>query len=181
MMRISLAFWTFFRVLFNKPFSQKVETLYLQEAKLLEAPPPEQKPQAAPKAAAQTSRSDALVLLALMQREGRLIDFLKEPLEPYSDAQIGAAVRDIHRDCRAVLDKVFDVKPILTDPEGGPITVADGFDAEQYRLTGNVTGTPPYSGTLRHHGWIADKCDLPQWQGSESAAKIIAPAEVEVA
>ncbi|MCD4755860.1 MAG: DUF2760 domain-containing protein, partial [Deltaproteobacteria bacterium] len=39
--------------------------------------------------------------LGLLQREGRLIDFLQEDIEPYDDAQIGAAVREVHRGCRA--------------------------------------------------------------------------------
>ena len=181
MMRISLAFWTFFRILFNAPFSKKIEELYLRESKLLEPPAAaEVKEIAPPPAAPPATRSEALVFLALMQREGRLVDFLQESLETYTDAQIGAAVRDIHHDCSAVLEKVFGIQPLSDNPEGTAMTITPGFDPESYRLTGNVAGNPPYQGVLRHHGWLATRCDLPQWQGSDSAAKVIAPAEVEI-
>jgi len=125
-------------------------------------------------------RNDAVQILALLQREGRLIDFLKEPIDTYSDAQIGAAVRDVHRDCAAVLQRVFDIQPLIDNDEGSCLKVGAGFDPEQFRLTGNVTGEPPYEGTIRHHGWRASKIELPLWNGNEESANIIAPVEVEL-
>ncbi len=38
-----------------------------------------------------STRSDAVTLLAALQREARLVDLIQENLAAYSDAQIGAA------------------------------------------------------------------------------------------
>jgi hypothetical protein len=126
-------------------------------------------------------RSEALTLLATLQREARLIDFLMEPLENYSDAQIGAAVRDVHRDCAKVLNRMFAPRPIVGQHEGATVTVPVGFDAGRFRLTGNVIGEPPFSGQMMHHGWEAGHCELPEWSGGHAAARVIAPVEVELA
>ena len=121
-----------------------------------------------------------MTLLATLQREARLVDFLKEDLTGYTDDQVGAAVRAIHQDAAKVLDRLFDIQPVIADEEGARVEVPTGFDAARYRLTGKVTGAAPFHGTLRHHGWEAGKCELPQFTGSETGAKMIAPAEVEV-
>ncbi len=134
-------------------------------------------PPAAPKASV---RNDAITLLAVLQREARLVDFLQESLAGYSDAQIGAAVRDIHRDCRAVLDRLFAPRPAVKDAEGAEVEIPSGFDPARWRLTGNVSGQPPFRGRVVHPGWEATTCELPTWSGAATAAKIIAPAEVEV-
>lgn len=126
------------------------------------------------------ARSDALNLLSLLQREGRLIDFLREDITPYSDAQIGAAVRDVHRDTRGALERCFALAPLRSEPEGTPVDVPAEFDATAFRLTGNVAGPGPYKGTLRHAGWKAQKVELPEYTGPDPASKIIAPAEIEL-
>ena len=122
----------------------------------------------------------AVQLLSLLQKEGRFIDFLQEEIDGYDDAQIGAAVRNIHRDCRRVLAEYIALQPVLSGDEDSPITVEAGFDAAQIRLIGNVTGRPPFNGVLRHHGWQATAVNLPQVQ-TESAHRVVAPAEVELA
>lgn len=174
--RVSTAFRAFFRALFDAEVAERVE-LALDQA-------PATEPAALPTPAAPVQpkpvRSDALNLLAVLQREGRLIDFLKEPIDAYTDAQIGAAVRDVHRDCAAALERMFAVRPVRSEGEGTGIEVPAGFDAGRLRLTGNVAGQPPYRGTLRHQGWEAQKAEVPQWSGSTAAARIIAPAEVEI-
>ena len=129
---------------------------------------------------AETTRSDALNLLAVLQREARLIDFLQEDISGYSDAQVGAAVRDVHRGSAAALQRLLGPKPVLSEPEGASVTVAGGADTGRVRLTGNVTGQPPYRGALRHAGWEATKVELPAWTGTSAAARVIAPAEIEV-
>jgi hypothetical protein len=63
---------------------------------------PQPKQDAKKPAAAPRPRSEALTLLATLQREARFVDFIKESLEGYSDAQIGAVARDVHRDCGKV-------------------------------------------------------------------------------
>ena len=98
----------------------------------------------------------------------------------YADEQVGAAVRAIQRDSEKVLDRFFGLMPVVEDEEGAKINVPAGFDAARFRLTGKVTGEPPFTGTLQHHGWEATKCELPQFTGSDSAAKTVAPAVVEV-
>jgi hypothetical protein len=141
--------------------------------------PPQPKAPPAPIVKAPT-RSEAVTLLATLQREARFIDFLMEPLTGYADAQIGAVARDVHRDCGAVVKRLFDPRPAVTQEEGSALDVPAGFDAGRYRLTGNVTGQPPFHGRLVHPGWEAAKCELPTWSGSKDSARVIAPAEVEL-
>jgi hypothetical protein len=177
MNRLELAINSFFWILLNKRFAKAVEQFFIKQPELPEKQELILKETKAPK---KTSRSEALQLLALLQREGRLVDFLKEPIDTYNDAQIGAAVRDIHRDCAAVLDRAFSVVPLVENEEGTKLTVMPGFDPEQYKLTGNVTGTPPFKGTVRHHGWKVTKHELPVWNGRDESAEVIAPAEIEI-
>ncbi len=120
-----------------------------------------------------------LHMLAVLQREGRLVDFLEEDLSAYDDAQIGAAVRSIHENCHKTLDKYLSPKPVLEHGEGDEIRVSADFDPATIKLTGNVTGEPPFSGIVRHRGWRAGKLELPALSGSGDA-KVIAPAEVEI-
>ncbi|MEI6892320.1 MAG: DUF2760 domain-containing protein [Pontiella sp.] len=126
------------------------------------------------------ARSEALTLLAALQREARLVDFLMEPLDGCTDQQIAAAVRDIQSDSRKVLERMFALQPLRTENEGEKITVPAGFDAATFKLTGKVTGEAPYTGELMHPGWIAAKLDIPVWQGSDDSAKVVAPAEIEI-
>jgi hypothetical protein len=186
MNRILIAFRAFFAALFNGAAAARID-LALREA---DAPPPggtmtsAQLAQAPtvimPQTAKRQARNDALNLLAALQRESRLIDFLQEPLDGYSDAQIGAAVRDVHRDAAAALRRMFELRPLTDQPEDTAIEVAAGADAVRYRLTGNVTGSAPYRGRIRHHGWQAARCDLPEWTGGAEAQTVVAPIEVEV-
>jgi len=126
------------------------------------------------------TRSEALTLLAALQREARLVDLVLEPLDQYTDAQIGAAARDVLRNTAKTLDRFFGLRPVLQAEEGTIIEVPRGFDPNRYRLVGQVAGQPPYRGQLIHPGWQASRCELPTWTGSEEAAWIIAPAEVEI-
>lgn len=122
----------------------------------------------------------ALQLLALLQQEGRLIDFLEEDLTPYDDAQVGAAVRSIHSGCRQALRERLELERVLPTPEGDPVTVEPGFDPAEIRLTGNLAGEPPFRGTLQHGGWKVKRVNLPTGASAE-ASRILAPAEVEIA
>jgi hypothetical protein len=123
------------------------------------------------------STDAALRLLALLQQEGRLVDFLKEDISAYDDGQIGAAVRSIHAGCRAVLDERVQLERIVEGDDGAPIEVPAGFDAGAIRVTGNVAGAPPFKGTLQHNGWRVVAMKLPE---SSTDPRIVAPAEVEV-
>ncbi len=120
-----------------------------------------------------------LHLFALMQREGRLMDFLDEDLDGYEDAQIGAAVRSIHAGCRQLVHKYLKPEPVMDQHEGAVVEVPVDFDPGVVKLTGNVVGEPPFSGILRHKGWQVGKMNLPTLSGRQNA-EIIAPAEVEI-
>jgi hypothetical protein len=176
MSSLFLAVRVFFRTLFNAGFRQQVERL----VQGLPAPPRAEPEVRKPHEPQRPPRSEALTLLAALQREARFVDFVMEPIASYSDAQIGAAVRDIHRDSAALLQRMFGVQPLVTDAEGAAIEVAPGFDAARYSLTGAVSGPPPHLGVLAHHGWQATRCELPTWTGSDEASLVVAPAVVEL-
>ncbi|MEW5734601.1 MAG: DUF2760 domain-containing protein [Thermodesulfobacteriota bacterium] len=127
---------------------------------------------------AETERQ-ALHLLCLLQREGRLLDFFNEDLTPYDDGQIGAAVRAIHENCRKVIQKRLKPVPVLTAAEGEAITIEAGFDPSSIKLTGRVTGEPPFSGVVRHRGWKANRYEMPTLV-SQTDPRLLAPAEVEI-
>jgi hypothetical protein len=122
----------------------------------------------------------ALRLLALLQQEARFIDFLEEDIAPYSDEQVGAAVRSIHEGCRKALADRIQLARVFEQEDGAAIVVDKGFDPSAVRLTGNVSGEPPFRGTLQHGGWRAARVALPEWpEGMDPT--ILAPAEVEIA
>lgn len=121
----------------------------------------------------------ALQLLSIMQQEARLIDFLKEDLSGFSDEEVGAAARVIHTGGQTVLADYVSLSHIRTEDEESRITVEAGFDPQSIRLTGNISGSAPFNGTLVHKGWKADKITLPKLSENYDAA-IIAPAEVEL-
>lgn len=180
-MRLMLAIRVFFVALFNGAVAERIKAALETTAGPAEDEKP-QKPKAAPVETPQEkpARSEAITLLAALQREARFVDLTQESLDEYSDEQVGAAARDVLRDCRTVLDRLFKLTPVLAEEEGAEIDVPAGFDTGSYRLTGNVAGQPPFRGSLVHHGWKAAKCEVPQWSGSKQAARVVAPAEVEL-
>ena len=120
-----------------------------------------------------------LHFISVLQREGRLLDFFAEELSAYDDEQIGAAVRSIQEDCKKSVDKYLSVGPVIDKEEGDVVDVDPGFDPNAIKLTGNVSGEPPFTGVLRHRGWKAAKNEVPKLSDVQDAS-IIAPAEVEV-
>lgn len=152
-------------------------------AKETKAGPPkfEGKPQAQvdKKAQLHLNQRYYLHLLSVLQREGRLVDFFEEDLNLYDDAQIGAAVRSIQDNCKKSVNKSFSPQPVLEKNEGDTVTVPADFDPATIKLTGNVSGDPPFTGILRHKGWRAAKLELPTLSTSQDP-RIIAPAEIEI-
>ncbi len=146
-----------------------------------EGPPPvTPEPEKEPPAEELYPKEIAVVqLLGLLQREGRLLDFLEEDIEPYDDAQIGAAVRQVHRGCRAALNDALGLKPVLDASEGTEVEIEEDFDPTKIRLIGNVHGNPPFKGIIRHSGWRYTKIDLPKWT-AKGKTDVLAPAEVEI-
>ena len=162
--RLGLAF----RVLGNASLAAKLVAL--------EAPVPTEKPAETPP---EKTHAAGLAVLALLQREGRLVDFLQEDVSSFSDAEIGAAARVVHTGSRKVVDQYLTLEPVLKDAEGSSVTVPIGFNAERIRLTGNVAGQPPFRGALKHHGWIATSIRFPAMSPALDP-RVIAPAEVEI-
>ncbi|MCP4115648.1 MAG: DUF2760 domain-containing protein [Desulfobacteraceae bacterium] len=120
-----------------------------------------------------------LHVLSVLQREGRLLDFFDEDLSLYDDDQIGAAVRSIQEDCKKTVGKYLALKPVIDREEGDEVMVEPGFDPDSIKLTGNVTGNPPFKGVLRHRGWKAGKREIPKLSDVLDSS-IIVPAEVEM-
>jgi len=188
-----LAFIYFFRMLFGRKLPADA-VQFLPEGALPKALPektaaekaPEKPAEKAPEKPAkvedkrvQHQRDGALALLALLQREGRLVDFLREPLDGFADADIGAAARDVHRGCRKVLEQHLAFEPVMPGEEEAKVSVPKGFDPAEIRLIGEAKGEPPFKGTLRHHGWRVVDAKLPTLtEGIDRT--VIAPAEVEL-
>lgn len=136
----------------------------------------------APKPVEQLKSSNpdsALQLLGLLQQEGRLIDFLQEDLTGFSDADVGATARVIHEGGRKVLNEYFTLVPIREESEEQMITLQSGFNAAHVRLTGNVTGSAPFTGVLLHKGWQITNSNLPKLAPGHDVS-VVAPAEIEL-
>ena len=175
MNRISLAFRSFFNLLFQGRLSDGVITeLGLSRR----TAPPSAKPAAAPSAPAVKTSDGALQVLSILQRDARLIDFLMEDIATYSDDQIGAAVRELHDQCRDAIARYVTLQPVIDGVEG-TFAQAPSKDPNVIKFIGNVPATPPAGGILRHKGWRATKVDLPTVSGKQDTA-ILAPAEIEV-
>ena len=155
-----------------EPIVKIVEKI-VEVEKLVHAPAPE------PVILKEATPDAALQLLSLLQKEARFIDFIKEDVTSYSDADIGVAARVVHEGCNKALNEHFSLAAIRNEQEGSKVTLPQGFDASNVRLTGNITGAAPFTGTLIHKGWQVTKISLPKLtQGHD--ASIIAAAEVEL-
>jgi hypothetical protein len=141
--------------------------------KLVQSPAPE------PVVLKEATPDAALQLLGLLQKEARFIDFIEEDIAAYSDADIGIAARVVHEGCRKTIKEHFSLAPVRNEAEGNKITLQQGFDASSIRLTGNIVGNPPFTGSLIHKGWQVTSIRLPKLTQGHNAA-IIAAAEVEL-
>src|SRR5271166_213409 len=108
----------------------------------------------------------------------RLVDFLMEDIKSYSDDQVGAAVRELHDQCRDAVARYVTLQPAIDGVEG-TFAKAPSSDPSIVKFIGNVPAQPPSGGTLRHKGWRAAKIDLPALAAKQDAA-ILAPAEIEI-
>jgi hypothetical protein len=172
--RIALAFRSFFAILFTGQLPGDIAQAFgFTQVKSPTASP-------TPKPAPQLRPSDgALQMLGLLQRDSRLIDFLMEDIAAYSDDQIGAAVRNLHDQCRDSMNRYLHLAPVIDAVEGS-YTKLETNDPATVKLLGNVpaSGKAP-GGILRHKGWRADKIDLPPTPPAGNVT-VIAPAEIEV-
>lgn len=176
--RLGMFFWLPWKVLFNGVAALQVRRALQAPAaeEPAPAPPPEPEPVPEPKP---EPASHPLHLLAILQRDGRLVDFLQEDIASATDEQVGAAARIVHEGCRKALGQYVRLVPLRDEEEGAEIVVPPGFDASAIRLSGNVVGSPPYRGRLAHPGWKAAEVRLPELS-VEVDPTVVAPAEVEV-
>jgi hypothetical protein len=181
--RLAFAFRCFFSILFHADIPLDIVKQLVKPAGAAPQAPTVAVPSVSRLKEVEPPPSEALdraiQMLALLQRDGRLVDFLAENISSYPDAQIGAAVRTIHDNCRQVLDRYVKLEPILNSEEDQPVTVPAGLDLAAIKLIGNVTGEPPLRGVLRHKGWRVKEVNLPPLpQGG--GRMVVAPAEVEL-
>lgn len=172
--RLWLAFILPWKVLFDGVLAARVEAAESPTPQASLAPPAKVEEKEV-----ERDLSPALQLLAVLQREGRFVDFVQEDLCGASDADIGAAARVVHEGCRKGLGDYVEFEAVRTEEEGATVELPEGFDAVRHRVTGNVKGEPPYSGTLAHHGWMATRFSLPKL-GDAHDPMVVAPAEVEL-
>ncbi len=194
--RVAIAIGSFFAILGNARLAGDIHRLRTGEPLAADVPPNEVRVEVPVEKIVETrievpvekivekrvevhSATAALQLLGLLQREARFVDFIQEDVAPYSDAEIGAAARVVHQGCRKLLAEHFTLQPVRAEAEGSRITLQAGFDATAVRLTGNVVGQAPFTGTLSHRGWQASDVRLPQLTDAKAAA-VIAQAEVEL-
>ncbi|HEY6343047.1 MAG TPA: DUF2760 domain-containing protein [Bryobacteraceae bacterium] len=178
MNRISLAFRSFFSILFGGKLPPEVAQAFgYFRAGISQGPPPA--PAAKPTAPAKPSAGPAdgaVQILAVLQRDARFVDFLMEDISGFPDEQVGAAVRDVQTQARETLARYLRLEPVIDSVEG-VFTKAEGLDPAEVKFIGNVpaSGKAP-GGLLRHKGWKAAKIDLPQ----ATPGAVLAPAELEV-
>lgn len=170
-MAIGTAFRAFFAALGGGEAAKRIEQA-LSGPAIESKPAAEAKPAPKPK---QPARSDAVTLLSTLQREARLLDLVQESLDGFSDAQVGAAARDVLRDSKKTLDRMFAIQPLCDIDEGGKLPVDSSTSPNVVRISGGGQG----EGTVIHRGWKATQCEIPKWSGRSDEALILAPTEVE--
>lgn len=190
--RIWLAYLCFFKILFDAVFANAVWRVHTGAPAALPQPTPDLAqiqhkaasvnepaiPEAAAPAPAPSSDA-ALQLLALLQREGRFLDFLEEDVTSFPDAEVGAAARVVHAGCRKAIREHAKLAPVRREQEGARVTVEAGTSPAEVKLVGNVAGVAPFHGKLVHRGWRIDEVSLPHAVTGHDA-RIVAPAEVEL-
>lgn len=177
--RLAMAFIFFWRLLVRPEFAQALLPYRHPQGSLPQGGAPSPKPVTPAAPPPEKAHASGLFVLSMLQREGRLVDFLQEDVATFSDAEVGAAARVVHEGCRKVVRQYLVLEPVLGDAEGAAVTVPQGFDAGRIRLTGNVAGVPPFKGALRHHGWVTKEVKFPAVPEAMDA-RVLAPAEVEL-
>ena len=175
MSRIVSAFKSFFIILFQGVLPEDVarEFGYVRQEAVKPAAP------AVPIQPAWKPSDGAIQILGILQRDGRLVDFLMEDISGASDDQIGAAVRSLQEQCRSALQRYVRLSPVIDGVEGS-YTKLETNDPAVVKLLGNVPATGKAAGgILRHKGWRAEKVDLPALKPSQSNS-VVAPAEIEI-
>jgi Domain of unknown function (DUF2760) len=180
--RVGLAFGVFFKILFDARFAAALPG---GGAEGTSSPAP---PVAAPATGVaapglafshESSQEGALLLLSLLQTEGRFVDFVQQDVMPFPDADVGAVARVVHAGCRKVLGAHLRIEAIRSESEGQSVALEPGFDPSRIKLTGKVSGVGRLVGVLRHRGWQATDVRLPSVV-DRAGSRILCPAEVEL-
>lgn len=174
-MSLGTALKAFFAALGNREKSERIERALSGPAAIEATPEVPAAPSASP-APPKPTRDSAVTLLAALQREARLIDLIREDLNQYSDAQVGAAARPCLQQCAAVLERALTIKPLVEASEGEIVEVGPSPSPTRYQWIGEGTAT---TGKLVHHGWQATKVELPTWSGDPEDARVIAAAQIQ--
>lgn len=189
-MGFSIAVRAFFAALFQSEAARRIESALrggVDETPLLEVKPayaqltssPESTAKKNVKTSSAEGRSEALELLAALQRDARFVDFIKEDVRNCDDATLGAAARLVHDRCAETLERSFEIRPLSDAPEGTVVPVDTDAASNPARL--QVSGSrAASSGRIAHAGWVATKQSLPRWAGKKEDAFILAPVEVEI-
>ncbi len=177
--RLQLVWRLGVRILVDPEFAHRVSGLLGQGPRTSIGPQPDQSPRMVGAPLQETPPDSALVLLGLLQKEGRFVDFIQEDIRLYSDEEVGRGARVVHQGCRRVIAEYLTLVPVCDEPEGSRITLEPGFDASAIRPTGHLVGDPPFIGTLAHRGWRVIETRLPQIASGHDP-HIIAAAEVEL-
>ena len=162
--RLSMAF----KIIFSGSYTQSLfnpQTVQAEEAPAIDLK--------------QSNEDSALKLLALMQKDGRLIDFINEDVNQFSDEQVAGAARVVHQGVKKTLADHVKFEAVSDVIEGNDVNLEADFDRNAYQLTGNISGDAPYNGTLIHKGWKVSELSLPSVVAGTDL-KVVAPAEVEL-
>ena len=177
MSRIVFAFRSFFAILFSGELPPDIASAFgFFKPETIPIIKQDSKPVDLPK-----TTDGALQILQILQRDSRLVDFLMEDISSYADDQIGAAVRTLHADCKASLNRHLTLSPVIDGVEGTfhRLDSSKAPDPARIKLIGNVPASGKVSGgTLRHRGWSASAVSLPPLGKADAA--ILTPAELEV-
>ncbi len=172
--RIGLAFSVFFRILFDARYAVSVAG-----APLTPPEPSSERRAPEPPVLPESTETAALVLLSLLQSEGRFVDFIQQDIAGFPDADVGAVARVVHSGCRKVIASHLSIAAIRGEAEGQRVALEPGFDPSRIKLTGNVAGEGRLSGVLRHRGWQATDVHLPTVV-DRAGSRVLYPAEVEL-
>ena len=162
---------------FKLSFSQRLKAFFTGALQVETETPKAEAPEKKSPAPSPTNKTnEAQQTLVLLQKHARLIDFIHENIDDYSDEEVGAGARIVHQGCQKVFKDYIQIEPLNAQEEESAITLEENFNAQEIKLTGNISGAAPFKGTLVHRGWKIKHLNLPT--SNDQNTHIIAPAEV---
>ncbi|MBF0236158.1 MAG: DUF2760 domain-containing protein [SAR324 cluster bacterium] len=181
------SFICFFRIMFSGKFASMVyaQAMLLKQEKNtlseeeVNAEEPTQKIESSVPTPQKETLVDGIQLLSLLQKSGRLVDFLNQDITAFPDQDVAGAARVVHQGCKAVIEDYFKIVPLLTEREGSTFKVTAGYNPFEIQISGNTGKVAPFQGEVVHHGWKVETCNLPKITDAR-ARMILAPAEVEI-